>query len=212
MKKLGLAATVLCIFVAAECAAAEGESVALTVYNDGNAIVRQRRTIEIPPDGRLRFEEVAATIDPTTVKFRSITDPEGTTVIEQNYEYDLVSADKLLQKYIDREIEVTAEDGTVYAGILMSYDGGAIVLADDRQGPLSIISRGENVKTIICQSLPEGLITKPTLMWLLDSALGGRQEIEVAYNARQCSWKADYTAVLNEKDTALPGGLETFGL
>ena len=108
MRKLGLAAIVLCIFVAAECAAAEDESVALTVYNDGNAIVRQRRTIEIPPDGRLRFPEVAATIDPTTVKFRSITDPDGTTVIEQNYEYDLVSADKLLQKYIDREIEVIA--------------------------------------------------------------------------------------------------------
>ena len=180
------------------------ESVALTVYNDGSAIVRETRTIDVPKDkGEIRFEEVAATIDPTTVKFRSLTDPEGTSVLEQNFEYDLVNADKLLQKYLGKEIEVVTQDGTNYSGKLMSCDDGQVVLAEGDNGPLSIIARGENVKNITCKSLPEGLIVKPTLMWLLKSATGGRQTVEVAYGAGGCGWRADYTAVLNEKDTAL---------
>ena len=180
------------------------QSVALTVYNDGNAIVRETRTIDVPKDkGEIRFEEVAATIDPTTVKFRSLTDPQGTAVLEQNFEYDLVSADKLLQKYLGKELEVITKDGTTYSGKLMSVDGQQLVLSEGGAGPLSIVARPDNVRNITCVSLPEGLIVKPTLMWLLQSATGGRQAVEVAYNCTNCSWRADYTAVLNEKDAAL---------
>ena len=196
---LGL--VVACFVYAAEEPA---PSVALTVYNDGNAIVRETRNIDVAKGtGELRFEEVAATIDPTTVKFRSLSDPNGTVVLEQNFEYDLVSADKLLQKYIGKPIVIVTKDGTNYEGTLMSFDGGQIVLAEKPEGPLDIIARGDNVKDISCSALPEGLITKPSLLWLLQSAAGGRQMVEVAYSAGGCGWRADYTAVLNEKDTAL---------
>ena len=184
--------------------AEDAGSVALTVYNDGNAVVRETRAIDVPKGaGAVSFDDVAATIDPTTVKFRSITDPAGTSVVEQNYEYDLVDADKLLQKYLGRDIEVVTQDGTTYSGKLMSFDPGQLVIAEEPEGGLFIVARPDNVRDITCDSLPEGLIVKPTLMWLLQSATGGRQQVEVAYSAGGCGWRADYTAVLNDKDSAL---------
>ena len=199
-----LGVVALAALASAAAAAEEAPSVALTVYNDGNAIVRETRSVDVSKGtGEMRFEEVAATIDPTTVKFRSLSDPDGTVVLEQNFEYDIVSADKLLQKYIGKPIAIVTKDGTNYEGTLMSFDGGQIVLAENPEGPLNIIARGDNVKDISCSALPEGLITKPSLLWLLQSAAGGRQMVEVAYSAGGCGWRADYTAVLNEKDTGL---------
>ena len=182
------------------------ESMALTVYNDGYAIVKEVRSIDVPTGtGEIRFEDVAKTIDPTSVTFRSLTDPDGTTILEQNYEYDLVSADKILDKYLGKPIVITTQSGTSYGGTLMSFDPGQVVVKDYREkgeGGLHIIARQENVKAITTGALPEGLIVKPTLMWLLQSATGGKQSVEVAYSASQCSWNADYIAVLDEKDTA----------
>jgi len=181
----------------------EGD-MSLTVYNDGNAIVRETRTMLVPQgEGKVTFPDVAATIDPTTVKIRSLSDPEGTFVIEQNYEYDLAGADKILEKYIDREIAVTTRDGTNYEGTLVSFDREQLVISQGPAGPLRIIARTDNIKNILCRSLPEGLITRPTLMWLLSSRTGGSQQVEVAYSASNCSWRADYTALLDETDTML---------
>jgi hypothetical protein len=208
MKTLCAFLTVLALCIPIVFAAeAPSESVALTVYNDGNALVREVRSIDVPKgSGEIRFEDVASTIDPTTVKFRSLTDLDGTVVLEQNYEYDLVSADKLLQKYLGKDLEVITKDGTSYTGALMSFDGDQLVLSSGDSGSLSIIARQDNVRDITCTSLPEGLIVKPTLMWLLQSVVGGSQMVEVAYSASGCGWRADYTAVLNEKDTALDLG------
>ena len=183
---------------------AEGESVALTVYNDGNAIVKEIRSITVPKGAsEVRFEDVAKTIDPTSVTFRSVTDPDGTTVLEQNYEYDLVSADKILEKYLGKRVDIITQSGTAYTGTLLSFDPGQVVVGGDQGGGLSIVARQENVKSITAESLPEGLIIKPTLMWLLKSAAGGDQKIEVAYSASQCSWKADYSAILNQNDKTM---------
>jgi len=182
--------------------AEETDSVALTVYNDGNAIVKEVRTIDVPKGtGEIRFEDVASTIDPTSVTFRSLTDPQGTTILEQNYEYDLVGADKLLEKYLGKDVEAVTKDGSTLKGRLLSFDEGQLVIST-ADGPLSIVERPDNVRSVTCGSLPEGLIVKPTLMWLLQSAAGGSQQVEVAYNASQCSWKADYIMVLDDKDTA----------
>ena len=75
----------------------------------------------------MRFSDVASQIDGTSVQFKSITDPDA-TVLEQNYEYDLVSADKLLEKYIDKQIEVLTKDGSHYQGTLQSFDGNQLVI------------------------------------------------------------------------------------
>src|ERR1043166_6715597 len=98
------------------------EGVALTIYNQNFGVVRERRKVDVKEkEGTIRFTDVATQIDGTSVSFKSLTDPAA-TVLEQNYEYDLVSADKLLQKYIDKQIAVLTKDGGCYSGNLLSFD------------------------------------------------------------------------------------------
>ena len=118
--------------------------VSLTVYNNNFALVKDRRLLEQPlkkGTNVVRFRDVAATIDATSVHFRSITDPSA-TVDEQNFEFDLVSADKLLHKYIDQKITVVASDGRTYEGILMSFDARQLVLSQGSVAPFFCRVRG----------------------------------------------------------------------
>ena len=102
-------------------AEAQGEGVELTVYNQDMALVKDRRTMALQEGtNEVRFTDVASQIDPTSVHFRSLTDPDGTTVLEQNYEYDIVGSQKLLEKYVDQEIVLNTQDGTSYQGTLLS--------------------------------------------------------------------------------------------
>src|SRR3954467_4002381 len=87
---------------------------ALTVYNSDIALVRDVRNLQLPRGvGNLRFMDIAATVNPATVHFRSLTDPTKVSVVEQNYEYDLLDPDKLLRKYVGREVTLmrTRQDG-----------------------------------------------------------------------------------------------------
>jgi len=127
-----------------------------------------------------------------------LTDPKGTVVLEQNFEYDLVSTDKLLQKYLDEEIEAMTKDGTGYRGKLLGTAGGLII--QEKDGSTIIVSR-DQVKEIRFPSLPEGLITRPTLMWLLRAQKAGRQDVEVAYITGGIGWHADYVLSLSPDDT-----------
>jgi hypothetical protein len=176
----------------------------LTIYHDNFALVKDRR--ELPDDFRpglnvVRFRDVAATLDPTSVHFRSLTDPRA-QVVEQNYEFDLVSADKLLQKYIDQKITVHTRDGKSYEGVLLSFDPQRLVLAADRdKGPIFLVERGDNVKRIQFSTLPEGLLTRPTLVWEVEANRGGKHLVEVSYLAQQVRWRSDYNLVLSADET-----------
>ena len=178
----------------------------LTIYNNNFALVKDRRVLQ--QDLRkglniVRFRDVAGTIDATSVHFRSLTDPTA-TVSEQNYEFDLVNADKLLQKYIDKTIIVYTSDGRQYEGVLMSYDNRQLVLTKDRKtGPIFMVQRGENVKRIQFSELPGGLLTRPTLVWEIVAEKQGKHLVEVSYIAKSIRWRADYNIVLNENDTAV---------
>src|SRR5207247_9015488 len=78
---------------------------AITVYNSDLALVRDVRSLQLPQGtAHLRFMDIAATIDPATVHFRSLTEPSKVNVLEQNYEYDLLEPDKLLRKYVGRDV------------------------------------------------------------------------------------------------------------
>lgn len=200
-----LITTTMLVGLTANVPAANDEQVRLTVYNNNFALVKDTRLLEVPLEKGLnivRFRDVAATIDATSVYFRSLTDPAGTTVVEQNYEYDLVDANKLLHKYIDKQITVLTKDGQLYEGTLLSFDGGQIVLRDDEQ-KLSMIQRGENVKKIGFSALPQGLLTRPTLVWEVQAEKPGKHLVQVSYIARQMNFSADYNLVINEKDTAI---------
>jgi hypothetical protein len=204
-----IAPVVAILAVATVFAAAEkqDEGIALTIYNQNFGVVREKRKVDVPDKiGMIRFTDVASQIDGTSVQFKSLTDPNA-TVLEQNYEYDLVSADKLLGKYIDKQIAVLTKDGSRYSGRLLSFDGNQLVIRQDgEKAEIVMVQRGDNVKDIQFGALPEGLITKPTLVWKLATDKTGQQLIEVAYQTGGIDWQADYNAVLNPKDTALDLG------
>ena len=157
----------------------------------GYAVVRHLRELELKP-GRntVRFSDVAALIDPTTVSFESLTDPQGTSVIEQNFQFDLVNTQKLLEKYIDREIEVDQVRGNgveTFRGTLLSTAGGLVLRRAD--GGVQLLPYNASVRL---PALPGGLITRPTLVWDVASARGGKQATRVSYQTGGVTWWADY--------------------
>ena len=198
----------LTLLLAASAPAADEPQpgVNLTIYNDNFALVKDRRLLEDAwrkGVNIVRFRDVAATIDATSVHFRSLTDPAA-TVDEQNYEFDLVDANKLLQKYIDKSIVVLTTDGQRYEGILMSFDARQLVLAGDKEkGPITIVERGENIKRIQFSELPGGLLTRPTLVWEVSAEKAGKHLVEVSYIANSIRWRADYNVVLSPDEKAI---------
>ncbi len=177
----------------------------VTVYNGGYAIVKEWRPLEL--DGTrntIRFTDVAGLIDATSVHFKSVTDPQGTTVVEQSFEYDLVSADKILQKHIDRPITLVMKDGQEVKGTLLSFDYQQITLAtDDAAAPVQIVQRYPYLRNVKFGELPGGLITKPTLVWMIDAARAGEHLVKVTYETAGMAWNADYTAVIAPGDKAI---------
>lgn len=183
------------------------KGLALTVYNQGFAVVRDWREIFLPREVKeVRFVDVAARIDPTSVRFRSLTDQPGTTVLEQNFEYDLVNPDRLLEKFIDREISVTTQDDVVYDGTLLGVDRNRLVMAP-KEGPAVTIVRRDNIRQIDFPELPANFITQPTLVWLIQARQARTHEVEVSYITEGISWSADYTLVASpdEKLSDLSG-------
>ena len=146
----------------------------------GYAVVRQERDLDlIKGRNAIRFTDVAALIDPTTVAFESMTDPKGTTVLEQNYQFDLVSTDKLLQKYVDRSItvdQVRGQSTESFNGTLLSTQGGIVIRRDD--GGVQILPHNAGVRL---PALPGGLITRPTLVWDVAAQRAGSQRTRVSY-------------------------------
>jgi len=187
----------------AALSAAPGEQagVDLTVYNDNLALVQDRRPLELDEGvNEVLFSDVAALIDPTSVHFRSRTDPQGTVVWEQNFEYDVVGSSRLLQKYLDQPIRVLTEDGTLYEGVLLSGVSDIILQGDD--GGVTVVQRSR-VQEFGFPKLPEGLKTKPTLVWLLDAQKAGEHDTGVTYLTSGMSWSANYVVLLGADDESL---------
>jgi hypothetical protein len=211
-KLLALASIfVLFVTVAAQCgtptaiftptAIAQGEGMELTVYNQNLALVKDKRTLTFQQGvNEVRFTDVAAQIDPTSVHFASLTDPTGTTVLEQNYEYDIVGASKLLQKYVDQDVSLVTKDGTLYKGKLLSGAADIILAAPD--GQITVVKL-DNVREFKFPNLPSGLITKPSLVWQVQSAKGGQQSTEVTYLTHGINWEANYVVVAAADDKSM---------
>jgi hypothetical protein len=167
----------------------------------GYAMVRHERDLPLTAGrNKLRFSDVAAQIDPTTVSFESLTDPDGTRVIEQNYQFDLVSSARLLEKYIDREISVEQIRGNsteTFTGTLASTSGGLILRAAD--GSARIVN---NYAGVTLPSIPGGLITKPTLVWDISAQKAGTHKTRVAYQTNGITWWADYNLTYSDGNDA----------
>jgi hypothetical protein len=170
----------------------------------GFALVRVDRDLELSR-GRstLKFTDVAALIDPTTVQFRSLTDPNGTKVLEQNFQFDLVSTEKLLSRYVDRKVSVESQQGDgvkLTEGTLLSANDGLVLRGDDGQ-----IHALRNWNGIKFGELPGGLITRPTLEWDILAAKAGTHRSRVSYQTGGITWWADYNLVFSEGADANSG-------
>lgn len=180
----------------------KSDGVALAIYNQGTALVQDRRTFSFKAGlNTIDFTDVASGIDPTSVTFVSLTDPKGTVVLEQNYVYDLVNSAALLQRYIDERIAVITTDGTQYDGTLLSGNGGDIILRQD-DGQVVVVSPS-NIRDIRFPNLPGGLITRPTLRWVIQAAQAGDQQVELTYLTTGINWAADYNLLLASDNQSL---------
>jgi hypothetical protein len=163
----------------------------------GYAVVREDRRLTLAA-GRnaVRVEDVPALIDPTTVAFTSLTDPTGTRVVEQSFEFDLTSTAKLLSRYLGREISVEQPRGTgveVITGKLVGTQGGLTLQQPD--GSVRILESHSGVRL---PGLPGGLISKPALVWDLDAAHSGIHQARFSYQTGGMTWWADYNLVYSE--------------
>ncbi len=175
----------------------------------GYGVVRHERNVGLN-EGRteIKFTGVAALLDPTTVSFTSLTDPAGTRVIEQSYQFDLVGREKLLEKYIDKLISFDLNTGggqmVTITGTLLNAAGGMLIVRDGN-GQLHSTGSAINVRF---PTLPEGLITRPTLIWDIQAAQGGDHRTRVSYQAEGMTWWADYNLTFTEGEDANSGLLD----
>ncbi len=179
------------------------QSVSLTVYNGGFAVVREVRPLRLPA-GRtiVRYEGVPAQIDPTSLNLVSLTDPDGFTIREQNYQYYLVGTQTVLDRAVGQRVRLRRNLGDgrweTLDGTLISQPGqGRIIRLDD--GRVLVDPSGE----IELADVPAGLVSRPTLVWALDVARAGEHRTEASYLTNGVSWKADYVAVLREGDATV---------
>ena len=163
----------------------------------GYAVVRHERMLALDrARSTVRFTDVAALIDPTTVAFESLTDPAGTHVVEQNFQFDLVNTAKLLQKYVDRSITVEQVRGNAvesFEGTLLSTAGGLVLRRPD--GTIQTVPNNAGVKL---PELPGGLITRPTLVWDIAANRPGAHKTRVSYQTTGITWWADYNLTYSE--------------
>lgn len=176
----------------------------LTVYNSDIALVRDVRTLRLPRGvGNLRFMDIAATVNPATVHFRSLSEPARVRVVEQNYEYDLLDPDRLLRKYVGREVTLvrTRQDGgstrtEEVKAQLLSYNTSPVWKVG------SEIVTGLGADHLRFPELPESLYSRPTLIWTVDNAGGERHRVEASYLAGKLEWNADYVLTVARDDKA----------
>src|SRR5712691_6028548 len=177
---------------------------AVTVYNSNIALVRDVRQLALPSGAfRLKFMDIAATVNPATVHFRSLTEPEKLGVIEQNYEYDLLEPAKLLHKYVGKEVTLvranqenaTTKREEIKATLLSDNNGPVWRIGND-------IVTGLYAESYRFPEVPANLFDRPTLLMSLDNSGARKHQIEASYLATNLSWNADYVLTVARDDKA----------
>ena len=175
---------------------------AVTVYNSNIALIRDVRELQLPRGNfRLKFMDIAATVNPATVHFRSLTEPDKVGVLEQNYEYDLLEPAKLLNKYVGKEVTLVRsymDNGTtkreeIKATLLANNNGPVWKIGND-------IVTGGYSESYRFPEVPANLYERPTLLMSLENSGSTKQKIESSYLASNLSWNADYVLTVGRDD------------
>lgn len=181
---------------------ADQQSVAVTIYNENLALVKDRRRVALAQgENRLAFREVSARIRPETALLRSLSHPEGFYLVEQNFDFDLLTPQKLLEKYVGKQVQVvkthpqTGDERFLDAQVLAA-NGGVVLKVGDR------IETGVPGR-LVYPDVPANLRDRPTLVTLLNSGTDMPQQLELSYLTGGLSWRADYVAELSADDDRL---------
>ena len=180
----------------------EQTELALTVYNSDLALVRDVRNLQLGRGiGNLKFMDIAATVNPATVHFRSLTEPSSVNVLEQNYEYDLLEPDKLLRKYVGRDVTLVRtrqDNGTTrqeeVKAHLISYNNAPVWKIGNE------IVTGIGAESIRFPELPDTLFSRPTLIWTVQNDGATKHRVEASYLASKLAWNADYVLTVSRDD------------
>jgi hypothetical protein len=181
---------------------ADQQSVAVTIYNENLALIKdQRRVVLEAGRNRLALREVSARMRPETALLRSLSHPGALSLVEQNFDFDLLTPAKLLEKYVGRNVRIVRTHPTT--GV-ESFETATVLAASSGV----VLRIGDRIETglpgrIVYDGVPPNLRDRPTLVTELDSARGGMQNVELSYLSSGLAWKADYVAELNAADTAL---------
>lgn len=180
------------------------KELAVTVYNSNVALVRDVRRVKLPAGViDLRYMDIAAAVNPATVHIVSLTAPKELTVLEQNYEYDLLSPQKLLQKYVGKELTLvrmvsennSTKEVPVKATLLALNEGPVWQVGNQ-------IITGMGADRYVFPDLPENLYSKPTLVWMLDNRHAGEHTVEASYLTNQINWNSDYVLTVEPDQKA----------
>jgi hypothetical protein len=190
----------ICLAALVSFSVAAADDISLTVYNDNFGLVKQVREVEFKKGiGEVRFDDVAALIDPTSVHISPKNG--GISILEQNYQYDLVNTKAMMQRYLDTEISIITKGGEIHRGKLLSFDDRFAILQAE-SGEITITNTAEIVDYRFTK-LPDGLVLKPTLVWLTESDRGQKSDCEVSYLTDGINWHAEYVAVVDKEDKNL---------
>lgn len=177
-------------------------AVAVTIYNDNLALIKDQRTLRLRKGfNNLAFRGVSAKIRPETALLRSLNPNISLHVVEQNFDFDLLTPQKLLEKFTGKQIRYSSINPatgveTVENATVLSTNGGVTLKIADR-----IITNPYG--SFIFDQVPDNLRDKPTLLTQLNSSSSAKQTVELGYLTRGLSWKADYVAELNSDDSQL---------
>ncbi len=178
------------------------KQVAVTIYNQDLALVKDTRLVSLARgDNRLAWRDVSARIRPETALLRNLSDPKGFYLVEQNFDFDLLTPQTLLDKYVGRKVRVIKTNPatgaeTVEEATVLSANGGVVLQFPDR-------IESHPPGRLAFQAVPENLRDRPTLVVSLHAPDGGGEELELSYLTGGLSWKADYVAELAGKDDRL---------
>lgn len=175
------------------------KSVAVTIYNENLALVKDQRKIQLGSgQNTLAFRDVSAQMRPETALLRSLSSPGKLSVIEQNFDFDLLTPQKLLEKFVGKSVGViktnpaTGAETTEQAQVLAANNG-------------VVLKMGDRIETgipgrIVYSDVPANLRDRPTLVMSLNNSGAAQQDVELSYLSGGLGWKADYVAELNPAD------------
>ena len=179
------------------------QDVSITVTNQNLALVREERTLSLDKGNSvIELTDVPGLIDATSVHIKGL--DNKFSVLEQNFEYDLLDANKVLNKSLGKNVMITHPEGGTVKGELLFSDGSNAIL-QTAEGELRIVPRNNEQQIILEEYDPakSGLIIKPTLVWLLNSDKKTKVNTEISYLTQGLNWHAEYVAILNKDESKL---------